>query len=314
MQTRVLASIAILVGIICLAALLRRLGVVQREQGKLFASLVTDVTLPALVFASLARQRISWDEASLAGAMVAGELVCLVLAWFLARAWRLSPPRQGAFMLTTTFGSSALLGYALISQAFPDNAAALAEAVVISEVGVAPALFTVGVMVAMYYGQAQVSGRERLSAALGYFRSPIFWAMAGGLICSTLPIPWDEPVLTVVMQGLEVLGHANTFVVALVVGVVLEFKDFKSILGLAAAVCVLKLVLKPLMLWLPTLAMALPAWQAQVLVLEGAMPSALLTVALSAKYGCDAGLASRLVFCTIVASAVSILVMFRLLG
>ncbi|MCB2228366.1 MAG: AEC family transporter [Desulfarculaceae bacterium] len=313
-QARALASIAVLVGVIILAMLLRRWGVVAREQGKLFASLVTDVTLPALIFTSLARQSLSWGEAALAGSMVLAEMLCLALAWVLARAWRLSPPRQGAFMLTAAFGSSALLGYALINQVFPGDAAALAEAVLISEVGVGPALFTVGVMVAIYYGRASVSGRERLSAALGYFRSPIFWAMTTGLVCSGLPIPWDNPLLAALTQGLHVLGRANTFLVALVVGVVLEFKDYRAILGLAAAVCVLKLILKPVLVWLPSLAMDLPAWQVQVLVLEGAMPSALLTVALSAKYGCDAGLASRLVFATTLAGAVTMLIMFRLLG
>ncbi|MCF8032818.1 MAG: AEC family transporter [Desulfarculaceae bacterium] len=314
LQARAVVSIAVLVGIIILAMLLRRWGVVQREHGKLFASLVTDVTLPALIFTSLSGQRLSWGEAALAGSMLAAEMLCLALAWVVARAWRLSPPRQGAFMLTAAFGSSALLGYALINQVFPGDAAALAEAVLISEVGVGPALFTVGVMVAIYYGQAAVSGRERLSAALGYFRSPIFWAMAAGLICSGLPIPWDNPVLGAITQALQVLGRANTFLVALVVGVVLEFKDYRAILGLAAAVCVFKLILKPVLVWLPSLALSLPAWQVQVLVLEGAMPSALLTVALSAKYGCDAGLASRLVFATTVAGAATILVMFRLLG
>jgi predicted permease len=44
------------------------------------------------------------------------------------------------------------------------------------------------------------------------------------------------------------------------------------------------------------------------------MPTALLTVALSARYGCDAGLASRLVFATIVASGATILAMFGVLG
>ena len=314
LQTRVLTSIAILVGIICLAALLRRWGLVQREQGKLFASLVTDVTLPALIFTSLIRQPLLWNEAALAGGMIAAEILCLALAWVLARAWRLAPPQQGAFMLTAAFGSSALLGYALINQVFPGNAAALAEAVVISEVGVGPALFTVGVMVAIYYGQAQVSGRERLNAALAYFRSPIFWAMTAGLVCANLPIPWNHPALNGLVKGLEVLGQANTFLVAMVVGVALEFKGFRAMLGLAAAVCALKLVLKPVLVWLPSLAMHMPAWQSQVIILEGAMPSALLTVVLSAKYGCDAGLASRLVFATSLVSAVTILVMFRLLG
>lgn len=313
-QARVLGSIAVLVGVICLVVLLRRLGVVKAEQGSLFASLVTDVTLPALIFVSLARQPLPWREGLLALVMLGAEVICLALAWLLGRALRLGRAQMGAFMLTAGFGSSALLGYALISQVFPGDPAALAEAVVISEVGVGPALFTIGVMLAIYFGSAEVSGRQRLLIALKYFRSPIFAAIAAGLISANLPIPWQHPWLAALMQGPDLLAQANTFLVALTVGAALVFRGFGSVLHLAALVCALKLLLKPVLVWLPTLGLALPAWQAQVLILEGAMPSALLTVALSAKYGCDAALASRLVFATSVAGAGTILVMFWLLG
>ena len=57
---RVLASIAVILGLVCLVVLLRRLGVVKEDQGKFFASLVMDITLPALIFVSLARQSLHW--------------------------------------------------------------------------------------------------------------------------------------------------------------------------------------------------------------------------------------------------------------
>jgi predicted permease len=311
---RVLVSIAVLLGLVCLAMLLRRLGVVKAEQGKLFASLVMDVTLPALIFTSLARQPLQWREGLLALVMFSAEVLCLALAWLLGRALRLSRPQMGAFMLTAGFGSSALLGYALISQVFPGDPAALGEAVVISEVGVGPAMFTIGVMIAIYFGSAQVSARERLLTGLRYFRSPIFCAIVAGLICANLPLPWQQPLLAEAMRGLSILAQANTFLVALTVGAALVFQGYRSVLVMAAVVCAIKLLLKPVLVWLPTLALAMPAWQTQVLVLEAAMPSALLTVALSARYGCDATLASRLVFATSVVGAGTILVMFGLLG
>lgn len=311
---RLVTSIAVLVGVILLAVLLRKLGLIKPSHGKLFAGLVTQVTLPALIFTSLAQHRFEWSEGMLALIMLAAEIFCLALAWALGRKLKLGRPAMGAFMLAAGFGSSSLLGYALINQVFPGNAAALTEAVVISEVGVGPALFTIGVMVAIYFGSAQVSAAQRLAKALSYFRSPIFAAMVAGMACSFIELPSGNPVLDIVFQGLELLGKANTFLVALTVGAVLVFQDFKSVLSLAALVCAVKLLLKPVLVWLPTLGMSLPAWQAQVLILEGAMPSALLAVALSAQYGCDSALASRLVFATTAASTVTILVMFSLLS
>ena len=76
----------------------------------------------------------------------------------------------------------------------------------------------------------------------------------------------------------------------------------------------IKLILKPLIVWMPTLAMDLRDWEVQVLVLEAAMPSALLTVVFAKTYGCDAKLASKLIFATLVVSSITVIAMFGLLA
>jgi predicted permease len=52
-QAKVIASIVVLLSTICLAMLLRRVGLVKEEDGALLSRLVTHVTLPALIFVSL---------------------------------------------------------------------------------------------------------------------------------------------------------------------------------------------------------------------------------------------------------------------
>ena len=69
----------------------------------------------------------------------------------------------------------------------------------------------------------------------------------------------------------------------------------------------------PTLLWLPTQSMDLAAWQLDVLVLEGSMPSAMLAVVLCSSYGGDAKLASRLVFATTVLSVGTVPVVFEFL-
>jgi predicted permease len=93
--------------------------------------------------------------------MFVAEISSLALAWVLGRSMKLSGPQQGAFMLVSGFGSSSLLGYALISQVFPENVQALTEAVVVSEIGVGPALFTIGTMLAMYYGGQKIVSEQK---------------------------------------------------------------------------------------------------------------------------------------------------------
>jgi malate permease and related proteins len=309
----VVSSVAILVALICFAMLLRRLGVLKEEQGPIFARLITHVTLPALIFVSLMQTKILWSEAILAFYMLIAEIICLVLGWFIARMFRLDAARTGAVVLATGFGSSSLLGYALINQVFPNNSDALTEAVIISELGVVPAFFTLGVMIAIYYGSTQTEPGERFRAALKFFKSPIFVSVAAGLLFSFLVGPIENPIFNRVLDGVDVVGSANTFIVALTVGLLLHFKGLKEVVGLALLVCLVKLVLKPVMLWLPTLPMDLMDWQVHVLILEASMPSAMLTAALCSSYGCDGKLASKLVFATTIVSIVTIPIMFEIL-
>ena len=72
-------------GVILIAVLLRSRGLIKEEQGKVFADLVTHVTLPALIFSSLSHATIYPEYALLAILMVAAELVSLALAWAVGR-------------------------------------------------------------------------------------------------------------------------------------------------------------------------------------------------------------------------------------
>jgi len=312
-QARVILSIVVLISLICLSALLRWLGLVKEEDGMLLSKLVTHVTLPALIFVSLAKSSLQLEFAWLALIMLAAEIVCLALAWLVGRQLQLAPPQMGAVVLTAGFGSSALLGYALINQIYVGDVQALAEAVVISELGVGPAMFTLGTMIALYYGSEHGEVGGRLAVVLSFFRSPIFISLLAGLMWSALHLPTNTIFVEIPFQVLDILGSANTFLVVMTVGVLLNFQGLRSIVMLVAVVCTIKLIIKPVIVWLPSLVLDLTAVETQVLVLEAAMPSAFLTVVLATSYGCDGKLASKLVFATVVASAVTIISIFGLL-
>lgn len=311
---RLITSVAILLGLICFASFLRHKGFIKEEHGGIFAKLVTHATLPALIFVSLAHTTIIWSQAWLALIMLVAELLALGLGWLAARILKLDRPSTGAMILVSGFGSSSLLGYALISEVFPGISGAMTEAVIVSELGVGPALFTIGTMIAIYYGSGEdASSNARIKAALAFFRSPIFVSVVAGLLWAAFKLPIDGPILGTIYQALTVMGDANTLMVTLLVGVLLHFQGIGSVAMAGIFVAANKLILKPLMIWAPTLFMTLQTWEVHVLVLEAAMPSALLTVALSRTYGCNAGLASRMVFFTTILSGITIPLMFGLL-
>ncbi|MHC3995182.1 AEC family transporter [Thiomicrolovo sp. ZZH C-3] len=306
-----LSSMLVLTGIIVLIASLRRSGMFSPDNGTLFASLITQLTLPALIFYALSHAALEWKYLLITGLMLAGELLLFALAWGAGRAMGLSAPKMGSFILASVFGSSALLGYALVAEVFGKNAEAMAEASLVSELGVGLPLFTLGAMIAMHYGSKKAPGSGGAGA---FFRSPIFIAIVAGSAWSVAGLPVTGMVAAPLFDAVQIVAKANTLLVTLLVGVTLGFDRLRAIAGIAAVVLLLKLVASPLLIALPAHYFALEPWQLQVLVIESAMPSAMLSVAFAKRYGCDVQLASQLVFATLIGSMVTVTVMMRLLG
>lgn len=169
-------------------------------------------------------------------------------------------------------------------------------------------------MVAIYYGRSDLDSRGRLLASTSFFKSPLFFSLVAGVCWSMLQLPVEGALLTPIFNFLGVLSSANTFLVAMTVGVLLHFSGMRAIVWIVLFAVLIKLILKPLIVWMPTLVMDLQDWQVQVLVLEAAMPSALLTVVFAKTYGCDAKLASKLIFATLVISSVTAIAMFGMLA
>lgn len=311
-QLRIASSIIVLVVLICFAMVLKKVGLFAEHEGKAFSRLITNVTLPAVIFVSLARTELYWDDSLLPVIMISVTFICLALGWCVGRALRLEKGQLGPVILAAGFGNSSLLGFALIREVFPGNAHILAEAVIVSGLGVQPILFTVGTLIALYYGDQTNFAEHPYRSALRYFHSPIFLSMVAGLAAVFLHFH-DSPIFKSIMDGLNVVGSANTFLVTLAVGLLLEVNGLREVALIAVGTCVVKLLVMPILLWGSAVTLGLSPWQVQVLVTQGAMPSAMLPVVLASAYGCDGKLASKLVLATTIPAIVTIPILFSLI-
>lgn len=306
-------SIIVLVGLISLGMFLRHVGVLERGHSSVFARVVTNFTLPAMIFSALSKHPISWNQALLPVTMIIAEVICIVLAWIAGCMLNLSRPQKGSLILVSGFGSSAFLGYALVREVFPDNLSALSDAVVIGELGVGSLIFTVGVMMAMYFGTGSLNAREQIKTALSFFRSPIFIAVVLGITCSIYSLPRENSIVSTLYKTIDTVGRANTIMVTLTIGVMLRFKNLRKLLLLGIVVCIIKLFLQPVIVFFFSNLMAFPDLWKKVLVMEAAMPAATLSAVFAARYNCDGELAADMVFITVVLSAFTVVGLFCLL-
>jgi len=297
-----------------LCVLLKKLSIVREDDCPLFARLITQAALPAVIFYQVSTHPMSGRQFLMILVMIVTGLVSMISAWLLGRLLRLDRPKIGALILTSSFGSSALLGYPLVAFAFPHNPEAMADAVLLSELGVGLPIFTFGPAVAMYFGESPRRHDSRLRFMLEYFRSPVFMAVVLGLLVAPLRLPTDNLFLAPVYQGLRMVEGALTMLACLLLGVQLKLKSMKGIWCILIVSAFIQMGLQP---WLASLQAGwyhIAGEQRQVLILISAMPAAVLGPVFATRYGCASDTASALVMMHILLSVVIVPIVFGFLN
>ena len=118
-------GVIVMVAIISLVVLLKKITVLKKEDSLLFSRIVLQVTLPALIFSSLAVKVFDDRFVIMAAIMAVVEIGMIVLAWLLANLFKFQRGEKGALILVSAFGMTTMLGYPIIQQVFPNNPSAL---------------------------------------------------------------------------------------------------------------------------------------------------------------------------------------------
>jgi predicted permease len=312
---RVIETVAAFAAVVFSCILLKKNGFVEEDHERLFARLLTQAALPAVVFSQLASHPIEPRQYLMALTIIVAALVSMAASWLLGKALRLDQPLVGALMLTSSFGSSALMGYPVIQYVFPDNPQALADAVFMSEVGVGLPLFILGPLIAMHFGEANENGPSRRSLVVSYFRSPIFAAVIAGILASRLPglrhTPWLEPV----WEGLHMIEGALAVLACMILALQLKLSSLRGAFWpLLLGSALIQMVLQPWIAQLQAGWYGLSAEQTQVTVLLTTMPAAVLGPVFASRYRCASNTASALVMAHILLSVVIIPLSFTILS
>jgi len=307
-------SIFVLVTMILMGTLLRRMGVVKYEHSTFFAKIVTEITLPALIFLAVSQHPISMKQLIPPAALIFTEIISGAAAWGTAKLLKLSRPQTGALILASMFGSSAFLGYAVIKDLFADNTRILAEAAIISELGVGLLIFTLGVGIAIHFGGGKSTMKDITGPALNFFRSHIFIALAAGITVSFTGLPQNNIIVDSAGKLLHHVANANTLMVTMTIGSMLRFHELRKVILIVMMGCIIKLILQPLAAGMTADLLHFPETYRKVIVIEASMPSAALSAVFAKRYNCDAELASILVFATFISSIFTIISITLMVG
>jgi hypothetical protein len=309
----VFETVAAFSTVILLVVLLKRLQVVKEENGSLFARLLTQVVLPAVILTQLAAHPIHPRQFLLVAAVFVAGIASMFLSYIIGRLMRLDRAKIGALMLTSSFGSSALLGYPLITYAFPHSPEAMTDAVLLSELGVGLPIFTLAPLVGMIFGEESETYETRTKFMVQYFRSPIFIAVVLGLVASQIPTEAQSLMLAPFFEALTMIGGALTLLACLTLGLQLKLTSLKGIWPLLIVSALIQMAFQPWLAHVQADLYHLGAEQSQVLVLIASMPSAVLGPVFATRYKCAEDTASALVMSNIVISMAAVPLVFTLL-
>ena len=296
------SGVIVMLTIIVLAALLKRFGVLKKDDSTLFSRIVLQVTLPAVIFSSLVLKHFDSDFLIMAMIMAVIEIAVIIMAWLIATILKFKPGEKGALILVSAFGMTTMLGYPIIRQVFQGNALAMEEAVVTSEFGVGLLLFILGPLIAMYYGESKLEGRFIMKSVKKFFVSPVFISLVAGISLSFIPFETGGHVFTSFVHLFQLIGNANLLMVAFTIGLLIELKKIKHIYLFLGIAVLLKLIVKPLLaVWL-TGDSHFTEMMHEIVVIETSLPSAILTVVFAKQFNCRPDLVSMAIMVTLVLS------------
>lgn len=268
-------------------------------------SVVYNVLLPALVLVVLWEAPLGLDSVRIAIAAAGGVLAGMLLSWLVCRACDMPRAVTGAAILAAAFPNATYLGLPVLEATLGPWARGVA--IQYDLFACTPLLLTVGIMVAQAFGTRTEPGNawQRL------IRVPPLWAAVAGIVLNAAGIPlppWPEGLLQLMASGVVPL-------MLLSLGMSLRWASLRSrSVGSVGPVLLIQLVLMPLIVWWLALGLGLDGQVLTAVVLEAAMPSMVLGVVISDRYGLDTALYAATVTLSTLLSLFTLPLWFDWLG
>lgn len=256
---------------------------------------------PCLVFTLLVNSRVGSGEF---GRIVAFTVLLVAAAGLAARAaavpFRLDRPHLAAFLIVVMFSNAGNYGLSVVLFAFGREAQARAAIYFVTS---ALLMYSLGTLLAS-------SGRSGGRAALkGLARVPALW----GVVAAALVMWTGAELPRAVVRPVELLGSAAIPIMLLVLGMQFERGARPERPGLVAVAAGLVLVGSPLLGFLLAHAVGLTGAAREALLVQSAMPSAVVTTILALEFDVAPAFVTSVVVATTVASPLTVSIVIALL-
>ncbi len=264
------------------------------------------IGFPALILVALFKLDVPLAEyIDLAAWNSAYIVLCMLLAFPVAKLFRLSTDTLRTLILAFSFGNVSYLGIPVLMNVY--GTGILAESTLLSAVYLFW-LFTLGIILVEVLGEHDVNP---LVVVKNLLQNPLLIAVLLGLLVSILKIEVPE----ILVKGLDLFATSVTAVVLFSLGLFLgthPFGKLKEWLPVAAFSIAILLVL-PLVFY-GVVRFFFVSFNVRSSILEAAMPMGLTPYVLSVKYKLNATFASKVVVLSTILSVLTLPLWIQILG
>lgn len=305
--------------IVAVVQLLKRRGIFDDSHQPVFDRLVTEFALPAIVFGMLTTTAIRAEWVLPVLIVNIAVIAAMLIAWVACRAISLSPAITGTIVILSAWGSTYTVGAPVLAAVFGPESDQLALGHALGSFGFALPFFTIGILVAGYFGLTERGERFSLPKFLKeFFRSPVFLAFWLGLSVSLLftvfQLPGTDIYDDIFFEFFVVIQHALNLLVWIALGLLLRPVRVRTILPLLVLVAIVHLFVLPALVFAGGSVTGLPPMERQVAMILAAMPSGAIAAVIADRYGCDGKLAAAIVIGTYLVSLVTLPLMIVIGG
>lgn len=267
--------------------------------------LVYYLFLPALVLLVLWQAPLGISSLKIAAVASLGIVVSLIVIAVFCHACGMDGPTRGAVMLAAAFPNATYLGLPVLEATLGQPARSIA--IQYDLFACLPLVLTVGIWIAAKYG----SRNKTPSSLTSLLRVPAIWAALAAIVLNMAAVPIPI-VLKSFLQTLS-QGVVPLMLISLGLSLTLPRDQFHQLRSVFPALAV-KLFVMPLVVLIAASALNMHGMPYQAVVLEGAMPSMVLGLVLSDRYGLNSPVYAAIVTLSTIASFFTLSMWFHVIS
>ena len=259
--------------------------------------MVLNIFLPALCVKTLYTSSIDIETILIPAAALITTLSMLALAimvyTLLGRIMHLTPQEKGVLVISAAFGNVTYLGLPVLTGLYGPGAAKYA--LFYDLLATTPVLWLAGASLAAHYGEnRKMNLRESMIAIISL---PPIWGIACGIAFNIAGIPLPAFFL----KALDMLGSLVVPLMIFSLGLALTLPRVSHAYAIIPAV-IIKMAVSPFISFTTAQALGLQGQALSSTLLEGAMPTMVLSLLIAARFKLDISLSAFIIVVTTVLS------------